>query len=1021
MAISWGDWVDIDADELSLTVTDTLKFLNIQDYKGSFLSAQVVGVQAVVSGCAEVNITNVGDEGVPEAVAALAGEAEYTAWHILVTVAQQELTDDHYWLISWDGGADEIDLGITVDVEKLNLQRRDGSVAPADRPARRASDQYAADRWLVEEDTQVRLRVTNVYDDDANLVTIDETKTFEEFVVGTVLTPGIMVYGELHDGSGDTTYLSQEIHCNAFETIFDGWDELFYGGKARAWGDGNTARWGMVEDYSPMSGSDSESATIHSSYTLREINMYCYRQVSLGLEALDDAMVTMLGVTATVEQWRAAAELIWQSTSWGNVSNWPYGGTPSGTLLQPEIQQTWAEEHDEDVDDLILIMDLGGAFWACQGSPYKEPITVAHVGDLDPMEPPGLGSRPADWVGGAGVDVTDDVFSIDGGTSAPQATWEVASNLEDRMDAYIADEEFPLGSGHKPTPADMYRQQKANMLDWEPDEQVRHWDDHATWRVDTTGPEGDIVLELYAPVLVVTDNCHTDGTRLTGFSYAWVDHYYYWTVSERGTTYLDLRLPDGYRTAAKSAAPYDSGSVMPDLRWVHEVTVEFPASAEAQEYTLTHELCGRDGHTPDVKHHMWMPTQGDDLRQPFSSSIVDGKPCARMLVQDQGYEEGRPYYVQLWGGAPEYDLDLGPAMTVEQVQGHWAACEGFEASLDQDVLDEMEYEGGDDEATRLYTACAYDAAYECFREESGIRFAMRVRGWYPPSLWPCDLHIRHMMRPNNWGWVRLGEEIGTEQVRLHSWRRETTEDRWEREGAGAPNDEGLITPPAVPGALRTGISVDTASEVYDTGVRDGREFYWTAWIGSRVGNPELTEDSTGRIWMVYESDGAIKCVVRASPQRDWEERTSVVETKHSHPSICVLSTGQIMVCATEVDGTTHMWASGDDGRHWGGGYMFLDDLQLGAITQMLDILVGVGYDEDDGYAYCKISDDRGLTAKTLRGGSTRAVIAPSDEAHPSVEVLGTEEILVCLTHDGKSKLYKSADFGEHWVAVDVVT
>ena len=101
--------------------------------------------------------------------------------------------------------------------------------------------------------------------------------------------------------------------------------------------------------------------------------------------------------------------------------------------------------------------------------------------------------------------------------------------------------------------------------------------------------------------------------------------------------------------------------------------------------------------------------------------------------------------------------------------------------------------------------------------------------------------------------------------------------------------------------------------------------------------------------------------------------------------------------------------------------MILDDLVLGEIAQVASIVVGVGYDATEGAVFFEASDDGGATTKTLRSGNTRAQVAPSDEAQPAIEVLGTGEIVVSVTYAANVRSYLSRDFGEHWTAVDAVT
>ncbi len=99
--------------------------------------------------------------------------------------------------------------------------------------------------------------------------------------------------------------------------------------------------------------------------------------------------------------------------------------------------------------------------------------------------------------------------------------------------------------------------------------------------------------------------------------------------------------------------------------------------------------------------------------------------------------------------------------------------------------------------------------------------------------------------------------------------------------------------------------------------------------------------------------------------------------------------------------------------------MIADDLKLASIVQLANIVLAVGWLDDN--VYCEISDDNGVSKREFRDGSTRKLIAAGAEEQPSLVVLSTGEIIASLTRASQVISYLGWDWGEHWVAVDTVS
>ena len=414
VAVVWGDWVRVDADALTLTWGGSIKLTNILADAGAFASASMNEAR-IRLGHVDVRIESMGDVGCPAAVQALVPPgADFTWWLVTVFLGEIPFTgpgyDTNYYLIAWnegggDGGIDEIDLAYTVTQQNLDLFARHGSEPPADRPARAPQDFHGAHQWLTraDETSKTTLTLGPMYKEDGTEVTLDTWGFLDAGISAFSST----VFGALHDGRADTTYLEITVNCDGYPAVFDGWDVLFYNDRARAWGAGNMTSWQMLVDYAPSTGSDSATATINALYIADFSELYVWRIGDDGAaESMDDVEVDILGVTATAAEWRAWSPVIWQNNSWGTSSNWSGVGTPTGGTIQPRINEDWAAANNERDDDCNIHVDCGPADWACQGSPYRVPVTMSHDGEADPMLPPGLGAAPSTWVGGPGVVVT---------------------------------------------------------------------------------------------------------------------------------------------------------------------------------------------------------------------------------------------------------------------------------------------------------------------------------------------------------------------------------------------------------------------------------------------------------------------------------------------------------------------------------------------------------------------------------------------------------------------------------------
>ncbi len=102
--------------------------------------------------------------------------------------------------------------------------------------------------------------------------------------------------------------------------------------------------------------------------------------------------------------------------------------------------------------------------------------------------------------------------------------------------------------------------------------------------------------------------------------------------------------------------------------------------------------------------------------------------------------------------------------------------------------------------------------------------------------------------------------------------------------------------------------------------------------------------------------------------------------------------------------------------------MIGDDLTLGAVEHVANILIMAGYAEEEevGYAWFEVSQDNGLTKDGFHDASTRKQIALSDEKQPAISILGTGEILVSVTRGSAVYTYLSSDFGETWTYLDAL-
>ena len=445
-------------------------------------------------------------------------------------------------------------------------------------------------------------------------------------------------------------------------------------------------------------------------------------------------------------------------------------------------------------------------------------------------------------------------FTIEAGASSPSATWTLQYNYFDRL-AYIKDGTVPAWAPvgwNPPTLPVAYQILKANYWDAtdERDEAAYNWDNWSWLRVDTSGPEdATVIIEILVNKVTITDTHVADISRNQDFDYSTDAAIWTYSVTVPGVTYIDLRLPNEYSQS--------SDEVQPDLRFVSSVTLRFDESEDPQVYEVGIELTGKGTNVdlysgnipalgmgsgggnlvtfglgkidnsppPNDLYHFSIPEEGDDTAQLWSAAVVDGKPCARIPDDfTKRVQQGLPYYDAYINASDGSDIGVAYTLTGAAVL-LWNMQEGFEASVANSVLNAMEYEDGDTNKARLYTACAYDVQEQRFLSPSagGIPVAMRCKAWVPATIVQQSPYCEKHIHGGAWGWVKSGDVIDTSSE-LFSYHAPIGSLAWEYEGSGTADSTGLITPLMVPGSLKTGIAETLGGTVYNLDVIPPREF-----------------------------------------------------------------------------------------------------------------------------------------------------------------------------------------------------
>lgn len=592
----------------------------------------------------------------------------------------------------------------------------------------------------------------------------------------------------------------------------------------------------------------------------------------------------------------------------------------------------------------------------------------------------------------------------------------------------MADVGYPTPGDPSPRPPENYHQIGANIVAWEGDESVSNWDNYCYLRFVSSGPPGDIVLTLTAKNRTVTDNANVNwGVRKAGLDHASTESSYAYTVTERGTVFIDLRVPDAYADAAPDDNPQATGMVQPHLRWVTNVRLDFPEGAGEQVYEVEFHLDGEEGETPGIRRHTCIPREGDDTAQLWGAAIVDGKPCARQVSLTERTQQGLKYYARAFS---DIAGDLGPGITINAACGLWEWCEGFVKTENTAVLEAMEYEDGDTGKTRLYTCHAMDAREVRFGEVGGdVECAMRVTSWSLPPLRLCDVYAEKHLRGGHWAWIRMGAQISRSRGELHSHYRETTGDDWTYEGSASPQSDGLVTPPQVFGLYRTGISTSEHGEVTDFGQEYEREFSFARWIGSLSEIVWMLYVPEARILLYfYEQDGTIYHIF-SNPEYDhWEGGDGNAPYDNPHEDLAGTSPsayrdlrhGQIAL-AYISSGAVSLSLSSDWGESW-------DDpvsIELGATIERSSVWC----DEDSGIAHVVAVDEDGNVLHAMSSdnfatllGDVNTIVAAQSDAWPTGYTQrgpGGHGILYVgfSDNDGEQVQYASNDLGNTWEEV----
>lgn len=796
-------------ETLSLRVTAIERFCHLDAYVGSFDSAQVDGCHIYGPGSAPHVVNCIGYGDAPAGI-----QAKWAFNEVQVYKCTSEIEDGieniHYFVHEKGLTPDTVEHEITMELRNVELRvERTSPYAPTGegvRGARKPEDHALSYQWCVREDTLIYIKVTGAYNAAGEPFDVEVTGRPSNWVNGEPVGLGIGILGRLHDGQANTTYLEIDANCDGYPILYDGWDVPFYGDRARAWGAGNRASWGMVQAYAPGSGSASAQASVSAWHAVDLSHLAVYTAERGKIEELLDAcLVSIFGYTATVAQWRALGVAIIQNSSWlGWQSNMDgvFDGTCAGPLCAPEVDATWAEEHGHNPGDVRIHVDAGGLDWACQGSPYRKLLTVNHLTDLEVFNPslaatcPATATLPTGITGawatshaefpglGAGWQ-----FEVGEAPESRQITIALRSNMEDRIEQAKLGPLFSPPAGYDPTWTpppipECHRIRAAGG--WqptkEPPESRCDWDNFAWLRAVLacsgawTAEDCTFEVGYYTPT--VTDNFKSGDDRRTGGedgdpydvdwgSLQWLE---FEVVApsdgEDGNRYIDLLFPVSWEEGGSG------GQVVPDLRFVRAVRVTLPAGVEGEDVFLGAHLSGpvASGWASDTAAgahvlalHPTVPeeTEGTDSHGPdFGWSIVtDGKPGARTVqLWKRRTEEGIPYYYYVVGAVSGYDLGTGASW--QQAAAELNKQEGFNCAENTAAYENMCYEEGDTGQGKLWEPQAYDAREG--HEDTGrlhygadgaveVWFAQRVRSVYPPPLRVYHLYALKHLAGGVWG------------------------------------------------------------------------------------------------------------------------------------------------------------------------------------------------------------------------------------------------------------------------------
>jgi len=842
------------------------------------------------------------------------------------------------------GDLDVIPLEVEIYITGLELRvERSTPYVPqrvGARGYRKPEDGHLGYGWFIGPETTYGIIVRCPYMVDRNGEEIGELiyeGAYPEEEWGTQVVPsGGRIRVEMHDGRAGWDYVVARLGCEEYSSRWDGLDVTVGqpgSGRIRLYGDGDEIRCAVLEDYDrgpqpPLYAHANIGQTF--GINLSGLGVYTAERGKLA-EVRDDCELDLFGHTAPLSYWRnftADNPLVIQHTSWqGWMDNSGLEGTCTGPLIAPRINADWAEEHGHSPDDLLIHIDAGGLDWPCQGSPYRELITVEHPRVLEVFNPLGAEECPARLVAGEGISgewATGHagwseygagwLLQIDPQAADLRVEFALRSNMEDRVEQAKAGPDYTIPEGYgpewyPPPIPDCHRIRAAGgwLPDQEPAESVCDWDNFGwlrltlacsgEWRPEDCRIWVGFLLPVISDNFLPGDARRTGGEHGTPYKVVWGPlHWLEYKIrppedGEDGYRYICLLQPEWPERGV------GDGRAWPDLRWVRMIRLDLPPEVRGEEVFVGGHLTGpveprwrsnTEPSDPALAVHATIPevTDGDSTAGPdFGLSIVtDGKPGARTICPWlPRVEEGVPYYYYVEGAASGYDL--GTVATWRQVAAELGKQEGFRPILHEDRYVAMVFEGGDPEAPQLWEPSAADwqeGSAETGRLRYGadgavdVTFAQRVRTVSPPGLWRYDVHALKHLAGGVWGCAvgRDGPVSDVARIAARTWEREDSGGEWAELGrAYASEASPLALWPMVRGALwQTGIGY--GARIAGLGVLPVREFWWVLYflyfssadeaLRGRIG---MYTDQYGVAWVAW-TDGEQVYVARLLRQAD---------------------------------------------------------------------------------------------------------------------------------------------------------